>query len=146
VPENFLREMKRPKTTATMRSTKQERNLDEPHHAEPRAGGVVLWANTRHVQKSKLTWRRENRTGWQISRPRGKTKLLQDKCSLRKIKTETRRWAQKKNLEQQKRWQQPLQTGNRNSKRDTANLTGAHSERKASSQKDKDPVHWNTAP
>jgi hypothetical protein len=51
-----------------------------------------------------------------------------------------------KELEQQKRWQQPLQTGNRNSKRDTANLTGAHSERKASSQKDKDPVHWNTAP
>jgi hypothetical protein len=76
------------------RTTKQERNLDEPHRAEPRASGVK-------------TERAEKR-----SRPSGKTKLLQDKCSLRK------------------RWQQSLQAGNRNSKRDTGNLTRVHSERK----------------
>jgi hypothetical protein len=81
----------------------------------------------------------------QRSRPSGQTKLLQDKCSLRKIDKDPAAGSEKE-LEQQKRWQQSLQTGNRNSKRDTANLTGAHSERKASSQKDKDPVRWNTIP
>jgi hypothetical protein len=41
VPENSLRETQRPKTAATMRSTKQERNQDEPHHAEPKTIGEI---------------------------------------------------------------------------------------------------------
>jgi hypothetical protein len=49
--------------------------------------------------------------------------------------TKTREPSSCEELWARKRWRHLLQAGNRNSKRDSANLTGAHSERKASGQK-----------
>jgi hypothetical protein len=98
-------------------ATTEDSSNDEIHEAGTESGRTSpRGTKDNWWDQSWLGGVKTERAG-QRARPSGKTKLLRDKCSLRKIQEDRDPAAgSEKELEQQKRWQQALHAGNRNSK------------------------------